>query len=342
MTYASGSAVLAADYNNLAGEVLYTSPFSSSAAALNKASAIYGIGYGDIGYGQTSIALPLKTIGQRVDAADWVTLRDVISSIATHQGTTLSQLPLASYFTSGQPITPANTALAHLSNSLLSVNSNRLNYNLTGMSLLSGVASMTRATSWSTSISGSFQIAFSSEDASRFFFNSGGQIRIRFSHSSTSSVQNVLWGNLVNAVGSIVMGAHGTVITGNLNVGTAYQNTYAHNSTNTVQTNYAAGGIGYYELGTTNSVIFNGDNIGGMIAGEYAANDIYVYANANGTLSNGSRGKTIVLSFTLNDQHTNAFSDTVSAGTVAYVDIFKATGNLAGIETPTVTVLTNW
>lgn len=352
MTYALGSSILAADYNNFTGGVLVTSPFLSSAAALNKVAAIYGVGFGDIGYGQSAIQLPIKSQSQLITAADWIALRSVILECAQHQGTSLPQLPSSSFFTAANSINVANDVTNNLVNSIISITNNRLNFDISQMSLITNTAAMTRTASWSSNISGSFRISFSTEDSCRFFFNSGGQIRIRAAHANTSSQQNDLWNSLLTDMGSIVLGSHGTTTTGVLSASAgyssniSYSSTYQYNATNIVAPSYANGSTGYYQLSTTDFPIFNGDNIASAAnhpaASLYAANDIYVYAKASGTPTNGSRGKTIDITITLADQHANAFSDTVAAGTTAYIDILKAIGNLSGIETPSVTVLSNW
>lgn len=63
MTYAKGSGITAADYNTFVGPINVTAPYASAAAATGKVAALYGVGYGDRGYGQAAPNLSKKTVG---------------------------------------------------------------------------------------------------------------------------------------------------------------------------------------------------------------------------------------------------------------------------------------
>ncbi len=318
MTYQTGFSILASDYNNLAGETAYNQAYGSSVLATNKTSAIYGVGYGDRGYGQNGINLPVKNANEKVQSTDWTLLLDTITACSLHSGADISMLPNASFFTSGQSIVPANSGLTHLSNSIASINNSRLNTSIGSTTLFSNVLTMTRSTTWSGDITGSINVTFSSDNAARFFFNSGGQIRFLLSHPNGSTPQNTSWLSTLSNIGIISFSAHNTARAGTLGVPSA---------------------IGYYESLSSDLLILNGENLGN--AG-YTTNDTFVYVRNNGTSVNGSKGFTLTFTFTLQDQHTNAWSDLVASGTNVTVSVLKATTYLTSIETPTVSILSNW
>lgn len=63
MTYAKSNSIQATDFNSLAGTTNALAPYASTAAATQKVAALWGIGYGDRGYGQTLPTLDKKTVG---------------------------------------------------------------------------------------------------------------------------------------------------------------------------------------------------------------------------------------------------------------------------------------
>jgi hypothetical protein len=63
MTITSGSNILASDFNDIAGPINAFAPYPSAVAATAKVAALYGIGYGDRGYGQKAPLLSKKTVG---------------------------------------------------------------------------------------------------------------------------------------------------------------------------------------------------------------------------------------------------------------------------------------
>ena len=65
----------------------------------------------------------------------------------------------------------------------------------------------TRTTSWKTLVTAEITVTFGTVDQARFFFNSGGKIRLASSRSGgSSSAQNTSWTNLLEAVGSVDFG----------------------------------------------------------------------------------------------------------------------------------------
>ena len=324
MSYAQGQGIAAADYNTFTGGIVNTSAFASAAAATQKVSALLGVGYGDRGYGQATPALAVKASGNTIAAADWSNLRTAIANIASHQGTAVTQLPPAGDFVAGANVkaeTTAATTTYDFATMIANIDNNRFNTNSgASMTLTSNALTITRSGTWGAGNAGitcGATATFASEDAARYFFNSGGEIRFLVSHPSGSAQDNS-WNLALAAVGTISFKANATSRSGN---GATPAN------------------IGYYQLTTTNQTILSG-NIG---TSAYAANTITVSARAASiTGLNGAKGTQIIFTITLQDAHTNSFSDVVATGTSVVFSHLKATAVLTGIASPTMAQAAAW
>jgi hypothetical protein len=188
------------------------------------------------------------------------------------------------------------------------------------MTLTSNALTITRASTWGAASGGITAVAtvsFTSEDAARYFFNSGGEVRFAISHP-TGSTQNTNWNTALTNVGTVAFKAHSTTRTGTAGTPTA---------------------IGYYELTTSDQSILSG----AIGSGAYSTNSIAVSARAATiTGANGAKGSQIIFTITLTDSHTNAFSDICAAGTAVTFAHLKATAVLSGIVSPTFATTTNW
>lgn len=319
MSYQSNNNILAADLNQLCGGVSVTSPFASDAAATNKISAIYGVGYGSRGYGQSLIALPIVSAGQSILSSHWLSLRNAMSVCCQQSETSQTTLPPASFFNSGSKIEAADGAgiTYNLPALAAQIDANRLTAPAFGTTLSSNVLTMTRSSAWSSNIVGTARATFSSSDKARYFFNSGGQIRFTFYQPDTSTPQSLDWSNIFSNIGTITFSANQTIRSGTL----------------------GTGNFGYYGLSTISQTMFSALNAG---SGAYTANDVTISALYQGSNVNGARGNVIDFSLLLEDQHTNAFFDSVASGTNVKVDILTSTTYLTGIESPTMSIVSNW
>lgn len=327
MTYAKGSNILAADYNNFTGGQNPTVAFASSIAATQKAAGLFGVGYGDRGYGQTGFSSPLKNSGDSITAADWSALRSMIGACANHQGTSVTLLPPAVF--AGQSIVAHEQDAPSLNaydyqNMLANIDTNRFNTNSgASMTLTANALTITRGSAWGGSPSGLYCNAiynFSTADQARYFFNSGGELRITLSQSTQTTSQSINWGTVFSGIGTIAIKANTTTRSGTL--GTPQSS-------------------GYYQQTLSSYVtVFDGTNIG---TGAYSANDVGVYTyGLDSPGANGDKGYRVMVQINLVDQHTNAFSDSVEAGTTATFGFLRASSPLSGIVTPTVTQNTAW
>ncbi len=317
MTYSVGGTISASDINGW----------------LSTVNTLWGVGSGNRGYGQTSTQAAVST-GATINAAHWSNLRSMINSIATHQGTSATNLVPSSFLTTG------NTIYAHVSgsgnnaydiNTLVStIDTNRLSA-ASDMSLTSNAYTLVKAASWASTTSVVFDVAFGSEDAARYFFNTGGQIRVRLVPTSTllgsSAAQDIDWRDVVNnKVGTFTLSAGTTVRSGSAGA----------------VANGGAGAQGFYGLNATNTTIYNGTNIGGT---GYTVNDVLIQAAVRNVVgTNGGNGNTVRVTVQLNDDHTNVNYDSVSAGMSVAVDYYKAGTTVWSTATaaPTITTVTAW
>lgn len=314
MSYAQGQSVAATDYNGLTGGQALSVAFASSAAATQKAAGLLGVGYGDRGYGQTTPAIAALAAGGAISASDWANLRTAISTLNSHQGSAVT-LPAA-------PVAGGSIAYdANFVNALATLDTNRFNTNSgASMTLTSNALTISRTGTWGSGSTGITAIAtatFASEDAARFFFNSGGELRFLVSHP-TGTTQDTNWNAALAAVGTIAFKANATTRTGTAGTPAA---------------------VGYYQLTTTNQTILSGV-IG---TGAYSTNTITVSARAAAiTGANGAKGTQIIFTINLMDAHTNTWTDTCAAGTAVAFSYLKATAVLTGIASPTFAQSQTW
>lgn len=242
MTTGAGNKVSAADYNNVR----------------NNFMNILGTGSGNAGYGQSSYssARTGNSSSDKVRDADWDNLRLDIQRIAAHQGTSiisLTDVARGSKVTS-EPLVQYNSVYTTLYN-------NRLNI-AAGQYSDEAMTSSSRSSGWNSTISHYFNINFGSYDNARYFFNAGGNIRIRPTYSKdVSTTLNNDWEQLIGGVPWLVMNYEKT--TADAVGGTLISST------------------GFYNMPTGNTQIYT--RTGGLISGaaSYAVNDYTIRVRGN-------------------------------------------------------------
>jgi hypothetical protein len=319
MTYLKGSPAQASDYNALAG--LTGTAAGSSAAATQVAGYLLGIGYGDRGYGQTSTTLTAVSAGSVITGNPWLNLRTAINTIATWQNAATTQLPSAAEMSSGAVHFAAVGGTPYSIPGLLTtLDTNRHTYQIGNMTLTSSAATTTRSTTWGAgggSITCEFSVTFADEQAARYFFNTGGDIRIALAHPSTLTTRDSSWNTILSSLVVAFKANSSTRLTGSY--GTAQS-------------------VGYYQLTTSYQTILDGTNSG---TGAYTVNDFIVQAKAlTITGTNGAKGSVVYFKVVLTDEQTNAFSDIVQSGTNAILSHFRATSVFTNISAPTCAVVT--
>lgn len=285
MTYSSGGLIAAADYNGFVGT-------ATQSGTLNY---VWSTGNGQYGYGQTAVS---QVSGSGlVTATQWASMLNTLNSTLTHQSNSGSGI---SNPTAGSQINYLST----LSTNIATANTNHLNAYSRG-TLTSQSQQTLTCTQASQGTAATFTatrtITFTSGDAARYFFNSGGQVGFVIGSSGATNGGGTSRGaDLVtlcntNFVSFTGMGA--TTSTGISGTG------------GTVNTNATT--TGYYGLGTSGSPT----TLAKITAtGTYAGDYIQLQAYTNGAQgSNSDNGSVVTFVLTLySATHSGSFNDTVS------------------------------
>ena len=212
------TAVLATDYNTIQSKV----------------SSVLGTGSDTYGYGQPVTSSQVARTN-RITVAQWNALRNDLLKARNHQ-TSVDESGALTIASTTTRIREADRAAYSLFAD--TITTNRLVTPPSSQASLTTLQTVTRTTPWATTISHQITITFASEDASRFFFNSGSSIKFSSSMTGFSAGQSLLvnqsWATLLTNMGIITFNAFSTTSSG----------------TGTAQA------IGFYNLTTTNQLIF--------------------------------------------------------------------------------------
>lgn len=270
MSYAQFSSIDATDFNTLVG--------GNPTTTVNTLNATWATGGGAAGYGQTAVAN--VAAGQTVAAtSQWASLVSSTSNSATHQGSSITAVtsPVA-----GGTI----TFLSAIPTNLTTIYTNRLNAASQGSTSANTV---TTGATWSSIATWTHTATFANGDAARYFFNSGGQLKLTMSHPSGTGI-NLLFNNLASNVGTVVMSAPST---GAITVtGTSYNGITkigGGGNSPTISQN-----SGYYAMTTSNANVFT--QLASTGPSGYLGTFIRVIARSNGTQgANGDAGSIITI-----------------------------------------------
>jgi len=270
MTYAQFGTIAASDYNNLVGG----DPVTTS----GKLNTVWATGGTNAGYGQPALAN--VAVGNTVGASEWANLVNRTANSASHQGSSITSVTAP---TVGGTV----TYLSAIPTNLTTIYTNRLNAQTQGATT-SNAAS--RGTSWSSALTFTHTVTFANGDAARYFFNSGGQLKITCSHANTATSINQLYNQLASNIGTVVMSApsSGTItITGTTYSGISKIG--GGGNTPTIDANK-----GYFAQTTSNANVFTQTASTGPSG--YLGSFIRVITKSNGTQgSNGDAGSVITI-----------------------------------------------
>ena len=290
MTYAQYGSVQAADYNTLVGG----NPVTTS-GTLN---AVWATGGSTAGYGQTAEAN--VAVGDTVTAAKWANLVNRTANSASHQGTSITSVSAP---VSGGTI----TYLSAIPTNLTTIYGSRLNAATQGATSANTV---TTATTWSDMATWTHTATFANGDAARYFFNSGGQLKITMSHPSGTGI-NLLLNNLASNVGTVVQSAPSS---GSITVsGVSYNGiTRVGGGGNapTISTN-----SGYYAMTTANANVYYQTASTGPAS--YLGTNINIFIKSNGTQGSNSDAGSVITIYTVWDEIPNGL--VVSSGSAVTV-----------------------
>jgi hypothetical protein len=287
MSYAQFGLIQATDFNNLVG----TNP-NTTANVLN---TVWSTGGGLSGYGQT--AVPTVSVGGTVAASDWANLVNKTANSASHQASSITAVTAPS---TGGTV----TYLSAIPTNLQTIYTNRANATSQSSTTSNTV---TTASTWSSYAHWTHTVSFANGDAARYFFNSGGQIKITMAHSNVTAGINLEWNQLASNVGTVVQSA---ITSGTANIaGTSYNGITKVGGGGNSPT--ISSGSGYYAMTTANANAFY--QVSSTGPSGYTGSYVNVLIKSNGTQgSNGDAGS--VLTIYTNWQEASATGLTVGTG----------------------------
>jgi len=184
---------------------LGTNVFAAQYVAIqNKAESIIGTGSGTLGYGQTVQSSDVFT-GNTITKAQWDLLRYDIVNIRLHQD---GIVPSVVTVNVGDPIGfGAASPNSNYDTLLETALANRFKIDAS-QSVATAKTSGTYTTAWSNSVTSTLTVTFTDSNQARYFFNSGGKIRITPTLTGgTVTPQYTAWVNILNSIGTQSFGA---------------------------------------------------------------------------------------------------------------------------------------
>ncbi len=291
MSYAQFASIDATDFNTLVG--------GNPTTTANTLNATWSTGGGSAGYGQTAVAN--VTVGQTVAAASqWASLVTNTASAASHQGSSITSVstPVA-----GGTI----TFVSAIPTNLQTIYSNRLNASIQGSTSANTV---TTASTWSDRATWTHTATFANGDAARYFFNSGGQLKITMSHPAGTGI-NLLLNNLASNVGTVAMSApsSGTITISGVTYNGITRVGGGGNAPTISQNS------GYYAMTTSNANVYYQTASTGPSS--YLGTNINILIRSNGTQGSNSDTGSVITITTIWDEIPNGL--VVSSGSAVTV-----------------------
>lgn len=271
------------------GTKIYASEF---VAIQDKAQSLLGTGSVTRGYGQTVWSSDVFQ-GNSITKAQWDALRYDITTIKYHQDGVLPDIVTVNPnsvigYGAGSPNTNYDTLLE-------SALANRFQL-ATNQSAISNISTASTTGAWSTSAVCTITCTFTTSDEARYFFNSGGRIRIASTLSGgAGTAQQNAWVNILNTVGTQSFGAAGDAAV-----------TY-YTLTNSYQTFYTQ-----------------------AMSTPYSANSYKIEAKTDVADNSGGTARILYLKVTLADTYVDP--DTVYGGSEAPGDVVSGTLNISFTE----------
>jgi len=211
-------------------------------------SLILGNGSGQNGYGQTVTSVPVNNTGDVVEAADLNTIYTDILKARVHQvgvgdisiAQVIQNLNIiaedTSSFVNDAGVTSADPygvkkGITDFETLMNQVQADKATMHSTQASLEPAITSA-RSSNWNGLIYHEVAVTFSSESSRRFFFNTGGEIRLSTNNTSAATPKGLDWAALCLQVGTVKFNAEntisstGTTAIGNYDLTSAFQNIY--------------------------------------------------------------------------------------------------------------------
>lgn len=292
MTYAQFGLVQASDYNSLVGSI----------TTANTLNATWSTGSGSAGYGQTLVAN--VSAGNTISASSWANIVTTTSNAATHQGTTLISVPV--------PLTGNLVAYTSaIATNLQTIYTNKLNASIQGNVANNISNTATFSSAWQNSVTFTLTATFANGDAARYFFNSGGQLRLSCSHPSGTGINQTLNG-LASNIGNVFISAptSGTAVIASNNFTGITKVGGGGNSPSPYLTNN-----GYYALTSSNANVFSQT----ATTGPSLATNISFLIKSNGTQGSNSDAGSVITVYAVWDQVPDGLVASIGSATTLSV-----------------------
>ena len=322
MAYTIGDPILDDEYNVFATG---NAAFGVSDPNTANVNAVWGVGFGNKGYGQSTELTPVQN-GETVTATQWQTLIDRILTSDDHQGVGgLGDMP-GDLGAGGAALTTGDTVeiINTLSANITQIYTNRLTSIATATNTPQAAAA---SASWDVSSVHTIAVEFTSGDEMRYFFNCGGNIEISATRTGGGSGEdNAAWDTLLSDINIVRFGAEGTTKIGGGGTGTTIIETT----------------IGYFDMTTSPVQVFR--QYGGTA---YANDNLQVTCQSNGTQGvNGDEGDILTFVTTLEVGAPPTASPAVDGTTTVTATVnfpettyLTETWNSGGVTFPTVSVV---
>lgn len=232
----------------------------------DKAQSLLGTGTGTRGYGQTVQSSDVYT-GNTITKDQWDLLRYDITSIKMHQDGVMPNIvnvnvgdPIS--YGSGSPNSNYDLLVDSAVANRFSVAANQ--------SIVTSKGSSTYSSAWASVASMTITCTFATSNAARYFFNSGGKVRITPTLTGGSGTQQQnAWINLLTSVGTRSFGADTNPIVNYYTLTNSYQSYYQTSMT----TPYSANN---YKLEAKTDVADNSTGTAQILYIRVSLNDTYV------------------------------------------------------------------
>ena len=309
MSYAQNGLIEATDFNTLVG--------GNPETAANKLNTTWATGGTTAGYGQTAVS-QVSAGGTVIATGQWNALVANTASAAAHSGSSITSVTAP---TSGGTV----TYLSAIPTNLTTIYTNRRNAAAVGSTTTS---TATRSTSWENGLTFTHTVTFASGDAARYFFNSGGQIKMTASHPTGTGI-NLLFSDLASNAGTVVQSApnSGTVSIAGVNYSGITRVGGGGNSP-TVDANK-----GYFGLSTSNATVYTQTASSGPSG--YLSSFIRYITKSNGAQgSNGDTGSVVTI-YTIFDEIPNELVASSGTAVTLTLQAPETTNLSASWGTPT-------
>ena len=282
MTYSQGSLIVATDYNGFVNDTV--------GANVNN---IWSTGATDAGYGQTAIST--VSAAGTITATQWASLVNNLSSIASHQGTTITARTAPVAADTINILAALNTDLTNCTTNRGNAVANGTQY--TGWTGTNSVTGGKSGANWSITFTNT--VTFASAAAARYFFNAGGRVKIDVAKSSTGATGDPEWNDLATTLCGDIYITGGTA-TQTIS-GSSYTGTTKTGGTGTPTT--LATTTGWYDLtaGAGATIVYK----------QFADTSPYTGNYIQHSIAKGSSSDTLVIT----SLWQNTDSDAITGGT---------------------------